>query len=426
MTGRLDADVLVVGAGPAGSSASATLARRGLDVVVADRARFPRDKCCGDGLTTGALRRLERLGLEPRHVPSFTWVRGLSVLSPDGRLVDLPLDRGGSPAAAVARRTDLDAALLALARSAGATVLEHSSLEALEVGHDGERPCRARLAGGTEVRSRYVVGADGAWSTVRSLLGAAPRREASRAAGGWHAFRSYATTSALRSRELLVVAFEPGLLPGYLWSFPVGAGAANVGIALRRGPGTSGRALAAAWREALASTFLTSLLGEGAALESPARSWPIPDGIDRVEVSDRSGRVLYAGDAAHAADPFTGEGIAQALHTGTAAAEALAEGSRRDPGGAARRYAAEVRRTLAVEHRIGRALSSVASRALGAEAIVRAAGVSASTRRAAGRWLFEDVPRSLPLSPSTWRRGVLGAPAPYVGSRTHADAPPDP
>lgn len=65
-------DVVVVGVGPAGSAAAITLARAGRRVVAVDKARFPRDKCCGDGLTTGALRRLGTLGLDPLTVPSMT------------------------------------------------------------------------------------------------------------------------------------------------------------------------------------------------------------------------------------------------------------------------------------------------------------------------------------------------------------------
>src|SRR3954464_12450427 len=110
-------DVSVVGGGPAGSAAAISLARAGRDVVLVDKARFPRDKCCGDGLTAGALRRLEALGLRPEAGASWERVADVSVGSPSGRTVDFPMPRGQGLFAAVARRVDLDAALLDVARA---------------------------------------------------------------------------------------------------------------------------------------------------------------------------------------------------------------------------------------------------------------------------------------------------------------------
>src|SRR5918992_4654381 len=98
------ADVVVVGGGPAGSAAATVLARAGRDVVVVDKARFPRDKTCGDGLTTSALRLLEELGLDPGAVPSWQRVDDVVIRSPSGRQVTLPLPRHQGTYAAVARR----------------------------------------------------------------------------------------------------------------------------------------------------------------------------------------------------------------------------------------------------------------------------------------------------------------------------------
>src|SRR5439155_3178314 len=98
------ADVAVVGGGPGGCAAAITLARAGRDVVLVDKARFPRDKCCGDGLTAGALRRLAALGLRPETVPSWQVVDDVWIRSPSGRTAcfGLPLNQGMF--AAVARR----------------------------------------------------------------------------------------------------------------------------------------------------------------------------------------------------------------------------------------------------------------------------------------------------------------------------------
>src|SRR5512144_2184734 len=121
------ADVVVVGAGPAGAAAAITLARAGRTVVVIDKAVFPRDKCCGDGLTTLALRELEGLGFDPSTVPTWKSVDAAWIRSPSGREVQLPLPSDGIFASTAPRR-ELDAALVALARDAGAEVRDGHGL----------------------------------------------------------------------------------------------------------------------------------------------------------------------------------------------------------------------------------------------------------------------------------------------------------
>src|SRR5688572_12588957 len=126
------ADVVVVGGGPAGAAAAIALARQGRDVMVVDRATFPRDKICGDGLTAGALRLLDGLGLEPSAVPSWKPVDDVVVRSPSGHEVTFPLPRGEGLYAVVARRAELDAALLDVARAAGAKVHDGHGCTAAE------------------------------------------------------------------------------------------------------------------------------------------------------------------------------------------------------------------------------------------------------------------------------------------------------
>jgi len=106
-------DVLVVGAGPAGCAAALTLSRAGHTVVVIDKATFPRDKICGDGLTTSALRELDGLGLDPATVPSWINVDDVIVRSPSGREVVFPMPKDCGVYAAVSRRRDLDFATCA-------------------------------------------------------------------------------------------------------------------------------------------------------------------------------------------------------------------------------------------------------------------------------------------------------------------------
>ncbi len=421
------ADLVVVGAGPAGCAAALTGARAGLDVVLVDKSRFPRDKCCGDGLTTGALRRLESLGLSPRDVASFHAVDDLFIRSPSGRILTVPLATPRAPGvrAAVARRIDLDAALLTLARRAGATVLEGSAAVRLEPVR-GQGACGALqvgLEGGEALEAGIVVAADGAWSPLRRLAGALEKGSPAAARTGgrreWHAFRTYARDVAELAAGHLWVAFPPAVLPGYLWSFPLSDGRANVGLCLERTAGRKGADLRAAWHEALTSPFLSALLGRRAVLEAPGRSWPIPAGVFDAPLSACGGRVLFAGDAARGADPFTGEGVGQALEMGIAAGRAVAThvGS---PPAAAAAYASEIARTLRIDHRIALAARALFSRPLGARAALFGTGLSPGIGRRVGRFLYEDHPRALVVTPWRWRPGLTAAPAPFSGDAPRA------
>ncbi|MGH9009098.1 MAG: NAD(P)/FAD-dependent oxidoreductase, partial [Acidimicrobiia bacterium] len=212
-------DLLVVGGGPAGAAAAIRGAAAGLSVVVCDKASFPRDKTCGDGLTTTALRLLERLGLDPSTVDGWEPVGEVVLRSPSGRIVELPLPTDGLYAA-VAPRSTLDAALLDVAARRGAEIRQGAALQSLRTTDSGVEatlgPAVPRTdtdptqtgpeasADGEALTTRYVVAADGMYSTVRRLTGVdGPHL------GEWHAFRQYFTGVADRR---LWVFFEPDLL----------------------------------------------------------------------------------------------------------------------------------------------------------------------------------------------------------------------
>jgi geranylgeranyl reductase family protein len=409
------ADVAVVGGGPAGAAAAIELARAGRDVVVVDKARFPRDKICGDGLTTGALRLLEDLGLDPAAVASWQPVEDVVVRSPSGREATFPLPRGQGLYAAVARRADLDAALLDVARAAGVRVLEGHACTAAE-----DRPDRIVLTveGVGTVQARYAVAADGMWSPMRKHLGIATPGYL----GEWHAFRQYLTGVGPRASRELFVWFEPDLLPGYAWSFPLPDGRANVGFGIQRSTVTSdGRVRAGGkvdkvqdmkelWPDLLERPHIREVLGPDARPESPHRAWPIPARIDDVVLS--AGRTLFAGDSAAATDPLTGEGIAQALLTGILAARAIEAGAT-DAARTREVYDRSVLAALEADHRMSLLLIRALRHRKGARFAVRLAGATAWTRRNFARWLFEDYPRALAVTPRRWHRGMWSGPGAY-------------
>lgn len=398
-----DVDVVVVGGGPGGTAAAIELARSGRSVAVVDKASFPRDKCCGDGLTAEALRRLRHLGLDPRAVASWTDVDAARVRSPGGRTVRFPMPAAAGYAA-VARRADLDAALLDRARAEGAKVHDGHAVTAVRSVDGGAGPgdgggVELECEGLGALRASYVVAADGMWSTVRKLTGAA---DEGGYLGEWHAFRQYFTDVSAEASSQLWVWFEPDLLPGYAWSFPLGDGRANVGFGIRRHPGQPTRVMKEQWTDLLQRDHIRSLLGPAARPESPHKAWPIPARVGSTALSALDGRVLFAGDAARATDPLTGEGIGQALMTGQAAAAAILATGPFDPATAARRYSRHVTRDLATDHRLAATLSGWLASPAVADLALRLAGGTDWTRRNFARWLFEDYPRAVLATPSRW------------------------
>ncbi len=406
MAPRRAVEVAVVGAGPAGIAAALTLHAMGhTDVLVVDKATFPRDKTCGDGLTTLALRELERLGLRPGDVASWTEVSRTFIHAPSGHIVTLPFPTGAGSYAAIARRLDLDAALVDLARSRGVEVVDGAALQGA-VDH-GDR-IDLDVEGLGVVAAQWVVGADGMWSPLRRALGA--NEPGYR--GEWHAFRQYFRDVAPGARDLHVW-FEPDLLPGYAWSFPLVGGRANVGFGVIRGAHLDGKALARLWPELLDRPAIRRVLGAHARPEAPHTAWPIPASVDKATL--HAGRALFVGDAARACDLMTGEGIGQALLTGRLAAEAIAlPGAAAGPGA---HYADAVHHELDADHRTAALLNRALSNRRITDASIRVVGTSQWTRRHFGRWLFEDSPRGLALTPRRWRKGALSGPPAFVDAR---------
>ncbi|MEO6569950.1 MAG: NAD(P)/FAD-dependent oxidoreductase [Ilumatobacteraceae bacterium] len=400
-------DVLIIGGGPAGTSAAITLLAAGRQVVLADKAVFPRDKCCGDGLTTLALRELESLGLCPDHVDGWYDVDSAWLRSPSGRQIEVPLPSAGRYAA-VAPRATLDAALVDLARAAGADVREGRGYRSIDL--DVPQAVTVTFDDGSAVTARYVIAADGMWSPVRKSLGASVPGYR----GEWHAFRQYARNVTGPAAERLIVWFDADLLPGYAWSFPLPGNRVNIGFGVLRDGTRRTQDMAELWRDLLARPHVVEALGPEAELEGRHTAWPIPARID--ELSLTHGRVLFVGDAAAATDVMTGEGIGQALMTGRMAAEAVVEHGALEPDATAAAYERAVERHLFADHRMSKRLGTVLQHPLGARGTIRVLELSGAWgRRNFARWMFEDEPRAIATSPRRWHRGFLSRPGAYVG-----------
>jgi geranylgeranyl reductase family protein len=394
-------DVLVVGAGPAGISAALSAHAQGLHVVVVDKHRFPRDKTCGDGLTTGALRLLEVLDVDVPRVTHYQHVDLVMLVSPSGKQVALPLPAVGEHSAVVPR-LDLDAALVERARGAGVEVRDGAAVTAVT---DEVESIAVETSDGVTTRARFVIAADGHWSTVRRVR--EPQRP--RDLGTWHAVRQYFSNVA-DPRQWVLFAEE--LLPGYAWVFPLPDGRANVGFGVLRSADTKGKEIAEQWQAVLEHPWMRAVLGPTAEPEGRTSAWPIPASFDAASLAD--GRVLYVGDAAGVVDPMTGEGIAQALETGMLAASAIGAGGEPDTVGS--RYTRDVTRALGRDLRFAAALQRLLRTSMGARAAIAAAGLTGWTRRNFARWMFEDYPRASILTPDRWHRGVFTAPGAFTNA----------
>lgn len=390
-------DVLIVGAGPAGTAAATVLARSGRSVIVVDKAEFPRDKCCGDGLTTLALRMLEKIDFDPGVVASWQTVDSAWLRSPSGREVELPLPRGRGQYAAVAARLQLDNELVKHARTAGAVVREGLEFSHLTLNYSGgKRSATVHFDNGDTITAGHVIAADGMWSPVRKAMGLGD----SGYLGEWHAFRQYADNVTGPAAHRLYVWFEPDLLPGYAWSFPLADGRVNIGFGILRDGKRRVQDMKKDWADLLSRRHIVDALGPGFRLVDRHTAWPIPAGITDAVLS--SGNVLFVGDAARATDALTGEGIGQALETGILAAEAIIGG-----GDVASNYAASVRHHLFADHRMSVALGKLLRSSIVTRGAIRAAATNGWTRTNFARWMFEDEPRAALFTPRRWHRGFL-------------------
>ncbi len=300
-------DVLVIGAGPAGTAAATMLARQGLAVVCVDRAQFPRDKTCGDAVSSAGLELVKSLGVnleELAHAP----VRAAAAVLPGGQVV--VRNYGSQPGAIVARRV-LDDALRRSMQAAGVTLHQGVAVRSLVREH-------GQFVGATgpnlDWRARLVVAADGPGSVAWAALGRAYPRGAQLGV----AATVYLQNAAPAQPGVSEHYFERELPCGYGWLFPPVDGCANVGVYQRA---DHYRQADGHLREQLAAFMARHPQRFAAATAvGPVRTWALPLSMHGWPLGGAPGLVV-CGDAGNFIDPLSGEGIWQALHSGVLAAE---------------------------------------------------------------------------------------------------------
>jgi geranylgeranyl reductase family protein len=322
-----DADVIVVGAGPAGSTAAYWLAQAGLDVMVLEKSQFPREKVCGDGLTPRAVKQLVAMGIETNPADGWIANHGLRILG-GGMRLEIPWpDLASYPSYGLVRpRQDFDEVLARAAQKAGAQLHEQTAVT------DPIRHERTgRIEGvvtkdGRTVRAPITLVADGNSSRFSLALGRQRRED--RPMGV--AFRRY-YNSPRHADDWLESWLElwdgeignSRLLPGYGWVFGVGDGTSNVGLGILNTSEAFGKT---DYRDMLDRWCASMPEDWGFTPENatgPIRGAALPMGFNRKP--HYADGALLVGDAGGMVNPMNGEGIAYAMESGRLAAEIVAQ-----------------------------------------------------------------------------------------------------
>ncbi len=332
MTTRFD--VAIVGAGPGGATAAAFLARAGVRTLLLDKSTFPRDKSCGDAVCTKSVRILRELGLlEAVEREVFYRAASQSFFDLQGRELPLPfverVDGKTKPAFSyVIRRELFDNVLFQHARSLPeVTTVEGFAFSDFLRGADGAiQGVVGTDASGREQRyqASIVIGADGALSRVAEKAGAYDFKH--KRSDHWiGAFRIY-YRGVKDLTHGMEIHFVDELLPGYFWIFPSGDGEANVGAGMvetalkARQGGKRKLNLRRATYDLIAThpRFKDRFAG-ATEVAGSFRGWQLPCGSERRQLAGDGWMLI--GDAASLIDPFSGEGISNAMHSAKLAAE---------------------------------------------------------------------------------------------------------
>lgn len=314
-------DVLVVGAGPAGSAAALTLARAGMSVVLVDRHAFPRDKVCGDGLIPDAHQALRELGVLGDVMRHAQRVAHVACIAPRGGRVDVAGEL------AVLPRKVLDDIVCGAAVAAGARM--HAPVQFVAPLEADGLVIGARLQQGDQqhdITARWVILATGAVPQALLAAGMAVRHTPSGVA-----LRGYIKNEAMVGRiDRLEIVWHRALRPGYGWIFPCGDGVFNIGVGIseiRPARGGGQPNLRQIYERFIRVHASARELVHGGVPVGEIKGAPLRFNLEGARFSKPG--LLVCGEAAGSTYAFTGEGIGKALHTGMLAARAVVDGHTR-------------------------------------------------------------------------------------------------
>jgi geranylgeranyl reductase family protein len=362
VTSEHDADVIVVGAGPGGSSTAFHLARHGVNVLVLEKTEFPREKVCGDGLTPRAVKQLVKMGVDTSPGNGWLHNRGLRVIGGGIRLeLDWP-DLASYPNYGLVRtRLDFDDMLAKKALDAGAKLRTSVNVTGAITNQSG-RVVGVQASGPgkepLEFRAPLVIAADGVSGRLPLSLGLTKREDRPIGVAVRRYYDSPAKTNDDYLESWLELKSREGgdkLLPGYGWIFGMGDGRVNVGLGVLNSSAAFGKTN---YRTMLTDWLSTTPTDWGMNDEShaagPILGAALPMGFNRVPHYTRG--LMLVGDCGGMVNPFNGEGIAYAMESGELAADiavqALARGGESREA-ALRQYSAELKTRYGGYYRLG-------------------------------------------------------------------------
>lgn len=360
--------VCIIGAGPAGAAAALQLNQDGIDCVIIDKAIFPRDKVCGDGLSGKVPTCLRRIDpeivkrLETAEFKLNSW--GVSFIAPNRRRIDVgyrpDFDKDNTalkdkPVGYVCKRMDFDNFLIEeLKRCQHVQIIEGVDIKNYRLEADGYFISDTK---GFELKAQLLIIANGAHSAFSKEV-AGIKMEPEHFYAGLRAY--YKNVSHINTDNFIELHFLDSLLPGYFWIFPLPNGEANVGVGM----------LSSAIRkkkinlkkELLRIVETDPVLKErfkNATLVGTIDGYGLPMGSKKRKLSGE--RYLLTGDAASLIDPFTGEGIGNALYSGRLAAQQAVLSIRSTNFSAAilSRYDSEINRVMGQELRLSTRLQKL-------------------------------------------------------------------
>ncbi|MCX6248823.1 MAG: NAD(P)/FAD-dependent oxidoreductase [Bacteroidetes bacterium] len=404
-------DLVIVGAGPAGCTTALCLSDSGLKVAMVDKADLPAEKVCGDALSgtvLNVIRRLpgncfdEFLKLEPK-MPSW----GIRFAAPDGNLLDVPfvLQKNAEtpPPGYLCRRKVFDGFLQQKVRElTSAQVI--SNFQVNQILRENDSFILKGESG--ELKCRMIAGADGTHSTVGRLLTGNPLNRRQYCLGA----RAYFTgVRDLHPDNFIELHFLEELLPGYLWIFPMPDGIANVGLGvLFNKMKLSPETLPARLQRMISTHPALAKRFEGAVMKGKIEAQGLPLGPDTKAISGNG--FLLAGDAASLVDPFSGEGIGNAMVSGEIAAGVIREAFATNDlsAGKLKQYDERIKKRMGKELRTSRRIQTLCSYPSLFNAVVKKANRNKELKQLFTRMYTSQDVRNQLINPGFYLKILLG------------------
>jgi len=316
-------DVVVVGAGPAGSSASYFLGNNGVNTLLLDKEQFPRQKLCSGGISPRGLRTLDEMNFMPAIEDRFQKIKGARIFAPNGNVIEgtIPETKSFRDYGYVIPRKKLDQMLVNHALQSESVEFRQEEVTDLITDSRSGYVKGIKIKNGDEIYSEVVVLAGGAASRLAERNGlTSGRMKYIMALESWR-------ENVKTNDGKINIYYHGNLLPGYFWVFPEGNGEANVGLGLWSSKKDKDVKIYRLFDEISSSKEMGRLIDESTITQEP-KIWPIPY-REPCEFPIYDG-LIKVGDAGGFANPFTGEGIYYALDSGKFAAIAIADALKKE------------------------------------------------------------------------------------------------